>query len=75
MKDLYLGDVTIEFVSFCIENYKIKHNMKGRDTANLFNISGVIDFLTDGYELLHTQGKDYIIDEIEEYLKVRGYKI
>ncbi|MGL5084800.1 MAG: DUF3791 domain-containing protein [Clostridium sp.] len=32
---------------------------------DIYNKSGVIDLLTDGYELLHTQGKDYVIDEIE----------
>ncbi|MBU3136172.1 DUF3791 domain-containing protein [Clostridium gasigenes] len=75
MKNLYSGDVIIEFISFCIENFKMKHNMKGKEVANLFNQSGVIDFLTDGYDILHTQGKGYIIDEIEQFLKKRGYKI
>ncbi|MBB6714548.1 DUF3791 domain-containing protein [Clostridium gasigenes] len=75
MKNLYSGDVIIEFISFCIENFKMEHNMKGKEVANLFNQSGVIDFLTDGYDILHTQGKGYIIDEIEQFLKKRGYKI
>lgn len=61
-----------EFVSFCIENYKVKHDMKGKDTANLFKESGVINFLVNGYDMLHTQGKDYIIEEIEIFLKKRG---
>lgn len=75
MKNLYSGDVIIEFISFCIENFKMEHDMKGKEVANLFNQSGVIDFLTDGYDILHTQGKGYIIDEIEQFLKKRGYKI
>lgn len=67
----YNEESVIEFVSFCIENYKVKHKMKGKDVANLFNESGVIDFLLQGYDILHTQGKEYIISEIEIYLEKR----
>ncbi|WP_278246847.1 DUF3791 domain-containing protein [Clostridium botulinum] len=28
----------------------------------------------ESYDLLHTQGKDYILSEIEIFLKNRGYK-
>lgn len=63
-----------EFISFCIENFKVKFKMKGRDVANLFYESGVTDFLIESYDLLHTQGKDYILSEIEIFLNNRGYK-
>lgn len=54
----------IEFIAFCIENFKVKHGMKGRDVANLFNESKALEFLKDGYHMLHTQGKEYIVQEI-----------
>lgn len=47
--------------------------MKCNDVANLFKESNTLIFLKDGYEMLHTQGKEYIIEEIEIYLKDRGY--
>ncbi|WP_434283513.1 DUF3791 domain-containing protein [Clostridium botulinum] len=65
----------LEFVSFCIENFKVEFKMKGKDVANLFDESGVIDFLIDGYDVLHIQGKDYVLFEIEIFLKNRGYKL
>ncbi len=65
----------IEFISFCIENFKVAHDMKGKDVANLFEENKVIDFLTEGYEVIHTQGKEYIIEEIELFLRTRGYKL
>lgn len=65
----------IEFVSFCIENFKIKYNMKGSDVANLFSESGVIDFLMESYDLLHIQGEEYILSEIQLFLENRGYKL
>lgn len=62
----------MEFVSFCIENFKVKYNMKGKDVANVFSSLGGIDFLIENYEILHTQGKEYILSEIELFLKNRG---
>lgn len=75
MKNKCNQEMIIEFISFCIENFKVKHKMKGKDVANLFNESGVIDFLMEAYDALHTQGKDYIISDIEYYLKKRGYNL
>lgn len=64
----------IEFLSFCIENFKVKHSMSGKDVAILFKQSGVLEFVNNGYEMLHTQGKEYILEEIEIFLKNRGYE-
>lgn len=61
-----------EFLSSVIEGYKTKHNISGAQAANLFEQWGVLDFLADGYELLHTQSLPYIIDEVEAYLANRG---
>lgn len=61
-----------EFVSSCIEAYKVRHAMKGADAANMFEKEGVLDYLIDGYDVLHTQSLEYVIDEIELYLKKRG---
>ena len=65
----------IEFLSFCIENFKAKHSMNGKDVATLFKQSGTLEFLNNGYEMLHTQGKEYILEEIEIFLKNRGYEL
>ncbi|WP_343761705.1 DUF3791 domain-containing protein [Clostridium oceanicum] len=65
----------MEFVSFCIENFKVKFQMKGRDVSVLFYESGITDFLIEDYDLLHTQGKEFILSEIELFLQNRGYKV
>ncbi|NFB56045.1 DUF3791 domain-containing protein [Clostridium botulinum] len=75
MVNLTDDEKILEFVSFCIENFKVEFKMKGKDVANLFDESGVIDFLIDGYDVLHIQGKDYVLFEIEIFLKNRGYKL
>lgn len=61
-----------EFLSWCIEEYAAEKNLKGRDVANLFSQKKVLDFLGEHYEILHTQGKAYIIETIEDFIKNEG---
>ncbi|OSB00622.1 hypothetical protein B2H85_13140 [Clostridium botulinum] len=75
MMNFTRDEKVFEFISFCIENFKVKFKMKGKEVANLFYESGVTDFLIESYDLLHTQGNDYILSEIEIFLKNRGYKL
>ena len=38
--------------------------------------SGCIDkYLVPNYEILHTQGTEFVVDDIQEYLDIRGVKI
>ena len=62
----------LEFVLFCVEMYAQKHEISGRVVMDRFSEYGVVDFLRDGYDVLHTQGREWLIADIEDYLKVRG---
>jgi hypothetical protein len=55
----------IEFASFCIEEYKFRHHLAGDFVVKLFEENKIIDFLIDNYEILHTQSKQYIQEEID----------
>ena len=59
----------LEFVAFCIEQYKHKTNQNGHDVQRFFEEHEVISFLIEHYEILHTQSADSIYYEIVEYLK------
>ena len=61
-----------EFLSWCIEEYAAEKNLNGRDVANLFSQNKVLDFLGEHYDILHTQGKAYIIETIEDFIKTEG---
>lgn len=74
MIELNNEEKVIEFASFCIENFKVKHSMDGKEVAILFKQSEALKFIKNGYEMLHTQGKEYILEEIEIFLKNRGYE-
>ena len=62
----------LEFVSFVIEEYKRANHLSGSETAAFFEKHKILDFLIDNYEALHTQGKQYILSEIDLFLYERA---
>ena len=44
-------------------------NLPAPDVAALFEKSGVLAYLSDNAEILHTQGKNYILGSIKDFLK------
>ena len=68
-KSEHAGKEELLFVSFCVEMYARRHGMDGGDVFRLFDEKGVCDFLVDCYDPLHSQGREYILDEIELFMK------
>lgn len=62
------------FVAFCIEEYKAAKGLTGQETADLFTKYGVTDYLCDCYNPLHTQGREWLIAEIDEFIDIRKKK-
>ncbi|MBQ9658832.1 MAG: DUF3791 domain-containing protein [Clostridia bacterium] len=63
-----------EFIIFCLEIYKEKEGLTGKETYELFKKYKILDYLHDGYDVLHTQGDGWLMNDINEFLKIRGYK-
>ena len=55
----------LEFLIYCIEEYKRLHNTTGRETYSLFERSGASRYILDHYDALHTAGVEYTLDDIE----------
>lgn len=64
-------DEKIDFLVYCIENYKNVKDLKGREAIELFNRYRVLDYINASYEALHTTGKEYIIDDLDIYINAR----
>lgn len=62
------------FVSFCIEEYKTAQGMTGEQVLDLFSRYGVIDYLSKCFEPLHTQGRQWLTEEINEFIEIRKSK-
>ena len=60
-----------QFQLFCLENYKSFKEITGKAALLEFNCFGVFDYLSNGYEVLHTQSRNYIIAEIIDFIDER----
>lgn len=63
------------FVAFCIEEYGAAKGMKGDQVLDLFSQYGVTDYLCKCFEPLHTQGRQWLISEIDEFINIRKNNI
>jgi len=61
----------MEFVVFCIENIAEHLGRKGDEIYRLLSEkSDILDnYLIPSYDTLHTQGRDYIVNDIVDYMK------
>ena len=64
----------LEFAIFCIENIAIKLGIKANSVYKaLTDKSNILDcYIIPEYEILHTQSKDYIVDDIISLMKEKG---
>lgn len=62
------------FVAFCIEEYGAAKGMAGEQVLDLFSQYGVTTYLSKCFEPLHTQGREWLIDEIDEFIEIRKNK-
>ena len=62
----------IEYSVFCVENVAEKLGKTGTELFNILDSSGLLhSYIIPSYEALHTQSKQYIVDEIISVLKER----
>ena len=65
---------TLDFKVFCFEAYRAEKKMTGREAMQLFQEYGVLNYLDKFYDVLHTTGRQYMIEEIDEFIDVRKRK-
>lgn len=62
---------TLDFKVFCLGAYKTQHNLQGREVADLFKKYNVFAYLETCYDVLHTTGREYLIEDIDKYIDAR----
>lgn len=62
------------FLAFCIEQYMNEKSLSHEEAMSLFTEFGVLDYLAEHFEILHTQSRQWIIEDIDEYIKERKEK-
>jgi len=64
----------LEFSVFCIENVAERLGLGGDEVYGLFTEkSDILDgYIVPCYDVLHTQGKEYIVDDIVDFMREKG---
>ncbi len=70
MEERKLQDIAY-FVSFCIEQYKNAKGMTGEEAMNTLDKYGVLEYLEENFEILHTQSHQWILEDIDEFINIR----
>ena len=67
----------LEFAILCNENIAAKLGVSAEKVYDALTEKSDIlnDYIIPEYEILHTQGKEYIVDDIIEVMEERGVKI
>ena len=63
-----------DFYIYTLEKYALAKGLTGLQALALMKRYDVDDFLLDHYDLLHTQGTGYMIDEIDRIIQRRKRK-
>jgi hypothetical protein len=59
------------FLAFCIEQYKQRHNLTGEQSMQTLDKYGVLEYLEEHFEPLHSQSHQWILEDIEEFINLR----
>lgn len=63
----------IDFITFCIGNLSRRLGMSAGEVYNRLKQSGILtDYIVPSYDVLHTFGKEYLMEDLTEYMKEKG---
>ncbi|MBQ6276621.1 MAG: DUF3791 domain-containing protein [Bacteroidales bacterium] len=62
------------FLSFCIEQYKETKHISGSEAVEIFRKYGILEYLESNFEPLHTQSRQWIMEDIDDFINLRKEK-
>ena len=67
----------LEFVVFCIENVATKLGVEAERVYQTFTEQSDIlhGYIVPEYEVLHTQSREYIVDDLIDVMKEKGVEV
>lgn len=70
-KTIEVSSEAFEFYVYTLEKYAISKRISGLQALALFKEFDADEFLLNHYDLLHTQGTGYVIDEVQRFIDRR----
>jgi hypothetical protein len=66
----------LNFVTYCVGNLSERLGKSAADVFSMLRSTGVLnDYILPAYDVLHTFGKEYIINDLIDCLKSKGAAI
>ena len=65
-------DKLLAFKVFCLESYKAVHCLSGLQALDVFREYQVFDYIVSCYDVLHSTGRLYIVEDIDSYIAKRS---
>lgn len=59
------------FLSFCIEQYAKAKNLTTEEVVDMFERYGISEHFYEFYDVLHTQGGQWLVEEIDNMINDR----
>ncbi|MBS6765111.1 MAG: DUF3791 domain-containing protein [Clostridium sp.] len=70
------NSMVLEFVVFCIENIAVKLGVDAEQVYSALTEGDILNgYIVPEYEVLHTQSRDYIINDLLDVMRERGVTI
>lgn len=72
--EVIYSDKELEFAIFCIENIAVFLKRNGQEVYKMLTEDSDIlnTYIIPEYEMLHTQSKEYIVNDIVDFMKESG---
>lgn len=66
----------LSFSIFILYSLAEKWNKTPAAVYNILNSTGILDnYVIAGYDVLHTLGKEYLVEDITEFVKEKGVSV
>ncbi|MCF2737030.1 DUF3791 domain-containing protein [Phocaeicola sp. HCN-40430] len=63
----------LEFVTYCISSLSLHLNLTQKEIYRKLKDSGILyGYIVPSYDVLHTFGSRYLIEDLTEYMKKKG---
>lgn len=64
---------TVDFVTYCIGNLSRRLGLNAQDVYHRLADSGILmGYIVPSYDVLHTFGKEYLMEDLTDYMREKG---
>lgn len=73
INDCAMDSEQLDFVTYCIGNLSVRTGLSQREVFNRLKSSGILmGYIVAGYETLHTFSKEYLMNDLLDYMHEKG---